>query len=84
MSDIEDIADRTAAGIALAYRSGEATPVAVTECLLGRIEKAKADNVFITVMADRALAEAQKRKRATSATSRCRRSTACRSAGRIF
>jgi aspartyl-tRNA(Asn)/glutamyl-tRNA(Gln) amidotransferase subunit A len=59
VSDIEDIADRTAAGIALAYRSGEATPVAVTECLLGRIEKAKADNVFITVMADRALAEAQ-------------------------
>ena len=26
MSSIEDIADRTAAGIALAYRSGEATP----------------------------------------------------------
>ena len=59
MSDIEDIADRTAAGIALAYRSGEATPVAVTECLLDRIEKARADNVFITVMADRALAEAR-------------------------
>ncbi len=59
MRAIEDIANRTAAGVALAYRSGEAGPVAVTECLLGRIEKAAADNIFITVMAERALAEAR-------------------------
>jgi aspartyl-tRNA(Asn)/glutamyl-tRNA(Gln) amidotransferase subunit A len=59
MADIDRIADRTCAGIALAYRSGETDPVAVTECLLDRIEKAKADNVFITVTAERALAEAK-------------------------
>lgn len=59
MSDIESIADRTAAGIALAYRSGEARPVAVTECLLSRIEAAKDDNIFITVTHERALAEAK-------------------------
>jgi aspartyl-tRNA(Asn)/glutamyl-tRNA(Gln) amidotransferase subunit A len=60
VTDIEDIADRTGAQIALAYRSGETTPVPLTECLLGRIERAKDDHVFITVMADRALAEAGK------------------------
>lgn len=59
MADIEKIADRTAAGIALAYRSGEADPVAVTECLLGRIDRAKGDNIFITVTADRARTEAK-------------------------
>jgi aspartyl-tRNA(Asn)/glutamyl-tRNA(Gln) amidotransferase subunit A len=59
MADIDRISDRTCAGIALAYRSGETDPVAVTECLLDRIEKAKADNVFITVTAERALAEAK-------------------------
>lgn len=59
LTAIEDIANRTAAGITLAYRSGEAGPVKVTECLLDRIEKAAADNIFITVMAERALAEAR-------------------------
>ncbi len=59
MADIEKIADRTAAGIALAYRSGEADPVAVTECLLGRIDRAKGDNIFITITAERARAEAE-------------------------
>jgi aspartyl-tRNA(Asn)/glutamyl-tRNA(Gln) amidotransferase subunit A len=59
LTAIEDIASRTGANIALAYRSGEAGPVAVTECLLDRIEKAAADNIFITVMAERALAEAR-------------------------
>jgi aspartyl-tRNA(Asn)/glutamyl-tRNA(Gln) amidotransferase subunit A len=59
LTEIEDIADRTAAEIALAYRSGAAGPVAVTECLLDRIERARGDNVFITVMADRARAEAR-------------------------
>lgn len=60
MSTIEDIADRTAAGIALAYRSGEAGPVELTECVLERIAKAKGDNIFITVSAARARAEAKK------------------------
>ncbi|WP_108610401.1 amidase family protein [Aminobacter sp. MSH1] len=60
MTDIEDIANRTAAGIALAYRSGEAGPVELTECLLDRIAKAKGDNVFITVTAARARLEAKK------------------------
>lgn len=60
MTDIEDIANRTAAGIALAYRSGEAGPIEVTECLLERIAKAKGDNIFITVTTDRARAEAHK------------------------
>jgi aspartyl-tRNA(Asn)/glutamyl-tRNA(Gln) amidotransferase subunit A len=60
VTDIENVASRTAAGIALAYRSGEANPVDVTECLLDRIDKAKGDNIFITVMADRARAEARK------------------------
>ena len=54
------IASRTAAATALAYRSGEASPVDVTECLLDRIVKAKDDNIFITVMADRAREEARK------------------------
>lgn len=59
MSDIDNIADRTGAGIALAYRSGEAGPVAVTECLLARIEAAKEDRAFISVTPERALAEAK-------------------------
>lgn len=54
MNDIDSIASRTAAGIALAYRSAEASPVEVTECLLDRITRASSDNVFITVTADRA------------------------------
>lgn len=60
MSNIEDIADRTAAGIALAYRSGEAGPVELTECVLERIAKAKGDNIFIAVSAARARQEAKK------------------------
>jgi aspartyl-tRNA(Asn)/glutamyl-tRNA(Gln) amidotransferase subunit A len=59
VTDIDRIADRTGAGIALAYRSGETDPVAITECLLDRIERATADNIFITVTARRALAEAK-------------------------
>jgi aspartyl-tRNA(Asn)/glutamyl-tRNA(Gln) amidotransferase subunit A len=59
VTDIERIADRTAAGIALAYRSGEAGPIDVTECLLDRIDKAESTNTFITVSAERARAEAR-------------------------
>jgi aspartyl-tRNA(Asn)/glutamyl-tRNA(Gln) amidotransferase subunit A len=56
---IEDIADRTGAGMALAYRSGETTPTALVDCLLARIEAARAYNIFITVTAERARAEAR-------------------------
>ncbi len=59
MSDIEEIASRTGAEIGRAYRAGEADPVAVTECLLSRIAAAEGDHIFITVSADRALAEAK-------------------------
>jgi aspartyl-tRNA(Asn)/glutamyl-tRNA(Gln) amidotransferase subunit A len=58
VTNIEDIANRTGAGIALSYRSGEVSPVEVIECLLGRIETGKGDNIFITVTADRARSEA--------------------------
>lgn len=60
MRDIQEIASRTAAGIALAYRSGEAGPVEVTECLLERIEKSSDTSIFITVTAERARAEARR------------------------
>jgi aspartyl-tRNA(Asn)/glutamyl-tRNA(Gln) amidotransferase subunit A len=56
---IEDIANRTGTGIALAYRSGEASPVQVVDCLLDRIEKTRGDNIFITVTAERARKEAK-------------------------
>lgn len=59
MKNIEDIADRTAAGMTLAYRSGEAGPVAVTECLLSRIEKSMDDRIFLEVTPERALSEAK-------------------------
>ena len=59
MTDIEAIANRTGAGTALAYRSGETTPDEIVECLLARIEAARSDNIFITVTAERARAEAK-------------------------
>jgi aspartyl-tRNA(Asn)/glutamyl-tRNA(Gln) amidotransferase subunit A len=58
VTDIETIANRTGAQIALAYRSGEATPAELVECLLARIEATRGDNIFITVTAERARAEA--------------------------
>jgi aspartyl-tRNA(Asn)/glutamyl-tRNA(Gln) amidotransferase subunit A len=57
--DIEQIAGRTAAGISLAYRSGEASPVEVVEFLLGKIAASKLENIFIAVTADRAMEEAR-------------------------
>jgi aspartyl-tRNA(Asn)/glutamyl-tRNA(Gln) amidotransferase subunit A len=59
MSDIEEIANRTGAGMALAFRSGESDPVAVAECLLARIEAASGDKSFISVSPERAMREAQ-------------------------
>lgn len=63
MADVEQIANRTGAGIALAYRSGEAGPAEVVECLLDRIAKRRADHIFITVTAERARKEAQAAER---------------------
>lgn len=57
---IDEIANRTGAGMALAFRSGEAGPVAVAEVLLDRIGKARGDNIFIAVTAERALEEARR------------------------
>jgi aspartyl-tRNA(Asn)/glutamyl-tRNA(Gln) amidotransferase subunit A len=55
---IEDIANRSGTGIALAYRSGEASPVDLVDCLLDRIERTRGDNIFITVTGERARKEA--------------------------
>lgn len=63
MADVEQIANRTGAEIALAYRTGEAGPVAVVECLLDRIEQRRTDNIFITVTAERARKEAEAAER---------------------
>jgi aspartyl-tRNA(Asn)/glutamyl-tRNA(Gln) amidotransferase subunit A len=63
VADIEAIADRTATGMAAAYRSGEAGPVEVVECLLERIERSRDDNIFITVMPERARREAEASER---------------------
>lgn len=60
MTSIESITDRTATGMARAFRSGEASPVAVVECVLERIARSEADHIFITVMGERAMAEARK------------------------
>ena len=62
MSRLDEIADRTAAGIARAYRAGEATPPEVTECLLDRIEKSRSakDNIFLAATAERARQEAER------------------------
>lgn len=59
VTNIEEIASRTGAGMALAYRSGETTPAELVDCLLARIEAARGDNIFITVTAARARAEAK-------------------------
>jgi aspartyl-tRNA(Asn)/glutamyl-tRNA(Gln) amidotransferase subunit A len=59
VTSIENIANRTGAGMALAYRSGETTPAALVDCLIARIEAARSDNIFITVTAERARAEAE-------------------------
>ena len=59
MTDIAEIAVRTAIEIAFAYRNGETSPIALTEYLLERIEKAERDNIFITVTPARARKEAE-------------------------
>jgi len=59
LAQIEEIASRSATEIGLAFRNGEADPVVVTECLLERIERARGDNTFITVTAERARREAE-------------------------
>ena len=59
MTDIAEIAVRTAIEIAFAYRNGETSPITLTEYLLERIEKAERDNIFITVTPARARKEAE-------------------------
>lgn len=59
MADIDRIADGSALDIALAYRAGRVDPVELVECLLERIKDREADNIFITVMSERARAEAE-------------------------
>ena len=58
MTDVHEVASRTGAGIGLAYRRREASPVEVIECVLDRIERSRSDHIFITVTGERALAEA--------------------------
>ena len=85
MSNIEDIADRTAAGIALAYRSGEATPVERDRMPARPHRQGQGrQHLHHRDGGARARRGTEGARRATSAARRCRRSTACRSAGRIF
>lgn len=58
-TEIRDIACRTASEIGLAFRSGEASPAALTAHLLNKIEAAASNFIFITVTAERARAEAE-------------------------
>ena len=57
-SALDDLADRNAVAIGRALAGGEASPVALTEHLLDRIDRTD-DPVFLAVTADRALAEAR-------------------------
>jgi aspartyl-tRNA(Asn)/glutamyl-tRNA(Gln) amidotransferase subunit A len=57
---VQEIAGRTAAEIAFAYRTGAASPIEITECLLDRIALAKSDNILLAVTADRARSEARR------------------------
>ena len=58
MSTIEEIASRTATGMACAFRAGETSPVEVMQCVLQRIEGSADQNVFISLTPERALREA--------------------------
>lgn len=58
MTDVAEISSRTALEIAFAYRNGETTPAAVTEYLLDRVAATRSSNIFISVLPDRARAEA--------------------------
>ncbi len=59
VTSIEEVAVRTASEIGLAFRSGEADPLSLTEYLLDRIKRSASSNIFITVTGDRAKAEAR-------------------------
>lgn len=58
MTKIAEISSRTALEIAFSYRQGETTPAELTEHLLGRIKDEWASNIFISMTAERARAEA--------------------------
>lgn len=59
MSTIEMVARRTAGEIGLAYRTGQANPVELTEHFLENIEGARCHNIYICVMHERARKEAR-------------------------
>src|SRR5690606_5249126 len=58
LTDVAQISSRTALEIAFAYRTGETTPTAMTEHLLERIAATRSSNIFISVVPERARAEA--------------------------
>ncbi len=59
VTNLENIASRTASEIGLSFSSGQADPVTLTEYLLDRIDKTSNKNIFITVTAERAMKEAK-------------------------
>jgi aspartyl-tRNA(Asn)/glutamyl-tRNA(Gln) amidotransferase subunit A len=58
-TEIEQIAKRSAAGIGLAFRSGEAHPVQLAEYLIDRIAQSDDPAIFISTTAGRAMREAE-------------------------
>ena len=59
MTDIAALSRMSACAIGRTLCSCEASPVALTEYLLGKIEASRADNIFLQVTRDRAMNEAQ-------------------------
>lgn len=59
MTDLAALSRRTASEIGRALAAGEASPVALTEHLLEKIEAAADSNVFLRVTRERAIAEAE-------------------------
>lgn len=59
MDDLSFVANASAMQLACAYRSGALRPTDAVRFLLDRIEATRGDNIFITVTAERALAEAR-------------------------
>lgn len=59
MTDLAVLSRRSASDIGRALAAGEASPVALTEHLLAKIEAAADSNVFLRITRERALAEAR-------------------------
>lgn len=58
MSDMAELARRNAWGIARDLATGEVSPVALTRFLLAQAETQSAENVYLNIMGQRALADA--------------------------